>query len=502
MLNGSVALALGAGMLAALNPCGFALLPAYLTLLVTGDQPTRLVAVARALRMTLAMTAGFTVVFAVFGLVVAPVASSAQRYLPWFSVMVGVVLLGAGLWLLSGRTLAGPRSRAGGSAPLTRSSRSMFGFGVSYAVASLTCTIAPFLAVVVSAFRAESILSGSALFLLYAAGMGLVVGTAAVAVALAQQSLVRGARRFGRAIPTVSGILLVLVGAYVAYYGWWEIRVLGGEDTHDPVISVAAAVQQWLATGVARIGPSGFALLASGLGLMVLTAALRAPRAWIVGLALAWLVLALRQPTTTWHLAPVLLAGVWPWLEHQETRSRERGRRARVLMATPVGLAIAVVVTLALSYADLLRGPTVWDSGSATVEALVLSVGTAVVFALLGLLTGQRSPRSRSAWLSGNLVVDSDDVVTVEGNAYFPMTDVPDGVLTPTRSRSVCYWKGVARYYDVTVGDLTLPKAAWSYAHPLPLARRVKGRVAFWHGVEVRTSPEPSEVAPSVTDPR
>ena len=82
------------GMLAALNPCGFALLPAHLTLLVTGDQPSRAVAVARALMMTAAMTAGCTAVFGVFGLVVAPVASSAERYLPWFSLAVGLALAG------------------------------------------------------------------------------------------------------------------------------------------------------------------------------------------------------------------------------------------------------------------------------------------------------------------------------------------------------------------------------------------------------------------------
>jgi cytochrome c-type biogenesis protein len=82
----------------------------------------------------------------------------------------------------------------------------MFGFGVSYAVASLTCTVAPFLAVVVSAFRADSWFAGSALFLLYAAGMCLVVGTAALGVALTQQSLVRGARRLGRLVPTVGGV--------------------------------------------------------------------------------------------------------------------------------------------------------------------------------------------------------------------------------------------------------------------------------------------------------
>lgn len=261
MQTAGAALALGAGMLAALNPCGFALLPAYLTLLVTGDQPTRLAAVGRALRMTVAMTAGFTAVFAVFGLVIAPVASSAQRYLPWFSMLVGLTIAAAGIWVMSGRTIAVPKWGSRGATPVTRSLRSMFGFGISYAVASLTCTIAPFLAVVVSALRADSPLAGATLFLLYAAGMGLVVATAAIAVALAQQSLVRGARQLGRATPIAGGALLLLVGAYVAYYGWWEIRVLGGAPADDPVIEGAAAAQQWLANTAAAIGPAGFALV-------------------------------------------------------------------------------------------------------------------------------------------------------------------------------------------------------------------------------------------------
>ena len=260
MLTAGAALALGAGMLAALNPCGFALLPAYLTLLVSGDQPTRSVAVARALRMTLAMTAGFTAVFAVFGAVIAPVAGSAQRYLPWFSVLVGLVIVAAALWLLAGRTITVPGRGASGGRPVTRSMRSMFGFGVSYAVASLTCTIAPFLAVVVSAFRADSAATGAVLFLLYAAGMGLVVGTAALAVALAHQSLVRGARRLGRATPKVGGAVLLVVGAYVAYYGWWEIRVLAGAPADDPVVGAALGVQHWLANTASAIGATGFAL--------------------------------------------------------------------------------------------------------------------------------------------------------------------------------------------------------------------------------------------------
>ena len=274
MLEGTAALALGAGMLAALNPCGFALLPAYLTLLISADQPTRLTAVSRALKMTAAMTAGFTTVFAVFGLVIAPVASSAQRYLPWFTVVVGVLLAAAGIWLLAGRSLTlaglrgGGKTATAGGAPITGSVASMFGFGVSYAVASLTCTVAPFLAVVVAAFRADSLGAGAVLFLLYAAGMGLVVGTAALAVALAQQSLIRGARRLGRAVPVLGGALLLLVGVYVAYYGWWEIRVLAGGSAQDPVIDTALDLQQWLVSGVDSVGPGGFVLVAAVLAVL------------------------------------------------------------------------------------------------------------------------------------------------------------------------------------------------------------------------------------------
>ncbi len=272
MISASAGLALGAGMLAALNPCGFALLPAYLTLLVTGDKPTRAVAVGRAARMTLAMTAGFTSVFAIFGVVVAPFASSAQRFLPWFSLVIGLLILAAGIWLLAGRSFPSFRIGSREGAPVTRSLRSMFGFGVSYALASLTCTIAPFLAVVVAAFRAESLFAGSVLFLIYAAGMGLVVGTAALAVALAQQAIIRGAHRMGRFVPLLGGVLLAVVGAYVAYYGWWEIRVLSGGPTADPIIEAAASVQNWLANFTASVGAWGFLALLGGLLLAILMA--------------------------------------------------------------------------------------------------------------------------------------------------------------------------------------------------------------------------------------
>lgn len=253
-------LALGAGMVAAVNPCGFALLPAYLSLVVLGNEPDRRTAVTRALALTAALTLGFVAVFGVFGLVVAPIAAGVQQYLPWVTVVLGLALVLLGGWLLAGRALpaigwspAGPR--------LTLRLPAMVGFGAAYAVASLTCTIGPFLAIVVASLRAGSAVAGAALFVAYAVGMGLTVGVAAVAVALARASLLDRLRRAGGGTSRVAGALMILVGGYVAWYGTWELRVLAGADTDDRLVGGAARVQAGLASAVLALGPVGLAII-------------------------------------------------------------------------------------------------------------------------------------------------------------------------------------------------------------------------------------------------
>ncbi len=90
------------------------------------------------------------------------------------------------------------------------------------------------------------------------------------------------------------------------------------------------------------------------------------------------------------------------------------------------------------------------------------------------------------AVLAGTVVARSDDTVVVEGNHYFPVGSVTEGVLHRTRMKSLCPWKGVASYYSVTVGEVVVDNAAWTYRHPSPLARRIKNRVAFYPSVDVR----------------
>lgn len=90
----------------------------------------------------------------------------------------------------------------------------------------------------------------------------------------------------------------------------------------------------------------------------------------------------------------------------------------------------------------------------------------------------------RAIW-NGEVIAESEDTVIVEGNHYFPDDSIRREYLVESNTRSLCPWKGIASYYTLEVNGERNPDAVWYYSHPSPLARKVRDRVAFWHGVEV-----------------
>ena len=90
---------------------------------------------------------------------------------------------------------------------------------------------------------------------------------------------------------------------------------------------------------------------------------------------------------------------------------------------------------------------------------------------------------------NGQLIARSDAIVTVEGNAYFPPEALMDGCFEPSSHRTVCGWKGKAHYYNVVVNGEVNANAAWFYPEPKQAAAEIKGRVAFWKGVQVSSTP-------------
>jgi uncharacterized protein (DUF427 family) len=91
----------------------------------------------------------------------------------------------------------------------------------------------------------------------------------------------------------------------------------------------------------------------------------------------------------------------------------------------------------------------------------------------------------RAEW-NGTVLAESDDIVTVEGNVYFPLDSVRRQHLVPSDTRTVCPWKGTASYYTVRVDGEINRDAAWYYPEPKDAAQEIAGRIAFWRGVVVR----------------
>ena len=90
----------------------------------------------------------------------------------------------------------------------------------------------------------------------------------------------------------------------------------------------------------------------------------------------------------------------------------------------------------------------------------------------------------KATW-NGAVLAQSDDIVEVEGNAYFPLAALDRQYVVDSPTRTVCHWKGTARYFTLQVDGKTNADAAWYYPQPKPGAEQVADRVAFWRGVSV-----------------
>ncbi|MFQ5812189.1 MAG: cytochrome c biogenesis CcdA family protein [Anaerolineae bacterium] len=218
--------AFGAGMVATVNPCGFAMLPAYLGLYLGTDEggETRGSVerqVGQALLVSLLVTAGFVLLFGAAGLLISAGARAVITYFPWVALGVGVLLVVVGAWLLGGgvlRTSLGDRLAARVGNPNQTSVKAYFLFGISYALASLSCTLPVFLTVVGSTVAAGGFLEASFQFVMYALGMGFVILVLTLGMALFKEAVVSSIRKALPYVQGVSAVLLMLAGAYIVYY--------------------------------------------------------------------------------------------------------------------------------------------------------------------------------------------------------------------------------------------------------------------------------------------
>lgn len=273
MMEAPFALAFTAGLVATVNPCGFAMLPAYLGYfmgLEDGDAASGPNSLGRALRIGGIVASGFLLVFGVVGVLVTLGMRSIISAVPWAAIVVGVGIAVLGIAMLRGYepklSLPAPgRVREG------RGATAVFLFGVSYAVASLSCTLPIFLAVVAGAIPNSTLLGGLLLFVVYGLGMSLVLVAVTVALALGRQRLVGRLRRSAAYVNRVSGAVLVLAGGYIVWF--WATNLRDPLAASGPI----STVETWSSRVTELIGNSPLAW-GIGLGAVVLTAAVQAWR--------------------------------------------------------------------------------------------------------------------------------------------------------------------------------------------------------------------------------
>ena len=227
MIDGAFAYAFTAGMVASVNPCGFAMLPAYLSYFLgmegQADDRSTAARLSRALVVSAAVALGFLAVFLSVGIVFNAGLQQVLDYAKWISIVIGIGLMVLGVALLAGYRLpfTTPRLDRGGR---TRSVGSMFVFGVSYAVASVGCTLPIFLGVLFGSITRNGLASGVVSFLLYGLGMALVLTALTITLALAEGGLLRILRSAMTWVDRLAGVFLLLAGAYLVYYWTFNLR--------------------------------------------------------------------------------------------------------------------------------------------------------------------------------------------------------------------------------------------------------------------------------------
>jgi cytochrome c biogenesis protein CcdA len=217
------------GMVAAVNPCGFILLPTFLMyfLGMQGAVPgTQRATMRRALLVSSAVSAGFLSVFVVAGVIAYNFTTWINENAKYATGFIGLGLLVLGVAMLFGYKLPLTTPNINTGETPKRTIQAMFVFGIAYAVASIGCTIGLFMATVFTTTSSDGIISGVGNMVAYGAGMALLVSALTVALASANTSLLKFLRGGLRYVDRIAAVFVVLSGAYLLWYFYWaDLRV-------------------------------------------------------------------------------------------------------------------------------------------------------------------------------------------------------------------------------------------------------------------------------------
>ncbi|NHZ71759.1 MAG: cytochrome c biogenesis protein CcdA [Aquificales bacterium] len=218
-----VGYAFGAGMVASVNPCGFFLLPSYISYNLGTEeegfyQSSAGSRVFKALMLGTAATAGFVVIFAIAGTLISLGGQWLIRVFPFAGVAIGAVMVLLGLWLVITRRTLGIMAASRVTVSRERNLRNVFLFGIAYAVGSLSCTLPIFLVVVGGSLASQGWAASFSQFISYALGMGSILIAVTLGSAFFQGAVAKWLRQAMPYVHRASALFLVAAGAYLIYY--------------------------------------------------------------------------------------------------------------------------------------------------------------------------------------------------------------------------------------------------------------------------------------------
>lgn len=228
-----VGYAFGAGMVSTVNPCGFVMLPVYLSLYMGAEEgklseSSRLQRFWKAIWVTFVVTAGFAIFFGLVGVIVSAGGTLLMEVAPWLSLVIGIALILLGIWLLLGHHLSVSFTQRISSKigdPRQVSVIGFFLFGIAYAITSLGCTLPIFLMVIGSSIASGNFIDGLVQFISYAMGMGAVLLVLTLGMAFLKEGVVVGKlRSLMPHIQKIAGGFVIFAGLYTIYF--WVSKLI------------------------------------------------------------------------------------------------------------------------------------------------------------------------------------------------------------------------------------------------------------------------------------
>ena len=239
-IEGNFAYSFILGVMAAVNPCGFVLLPTYLVYYLgtelNREDESKTTTLRRGLSVGVAVSSGFIGLFLVVGIISRAFTTVISENAKYAALVIGIGLIAMGIAMLFGWKL--PIAQPDVSVQRKRTTWNMFLFGIVYAIASIGCTIGLLISVILGSINRHGFVSGVISIVLYGLGMGLLVTSLTVALAFARVGLVSTIKKSFKWFDKVSAVFVVLTGLYLSWY-WLGAITDRGTD------GITSRVERW-----------------------------------------------------------------------------------------------------------------------------------------------------------------------------------------------------------------------------------------------------------------